>query len=752
MDLQIQTQFSLRKPTLRSRMMRRIRRTYQYDTRFWRISIAGPWGAGMFAFALAALGLPTGLGLGLDLLLFLFTATVGMFFVAHTIAVLLALIGLPVPRLFIGTVLFDLGAAYFIFDNDESFKISIIVAAILTLIGVIAGLITGLLFKLYNGSRTGSHLRTGMKIIGALSICIVIGLVVSGSTKSIQSVADSDQSMDNPAEPGTYAVTTFNYGSGKDIWQPEFGAKTDLISQSVDASAYITNWSKYRTMYLRYDEKALPLNGRVWMPEGSSDESYPLILIVHGNHLMEDYSDAGYAYLGELLASRGFIAVSVDENFLNYSAWTGIPNNDMKVRAWVLLKHLQQIHTFAQSPGTPFFGKVDMSRIGLIGHSRGGQAIAMAADDASWFKSDATLDSVKEFNIRALAAIAPTDKKVDGINAKLKDINYLTIQGANDGDVSDFDGDRQYNRSSFTKGTDFFKASLYVQGANHSQFNTDWGLRDISFPSGILLNRDQFLSGVNQRMIAKLYISAFMETSLHEETRYMPLFRDFREALPLMPETTYINQYEDGHFTMWTRFEEDSNRQSLPKNGTAEGENILWREVETKNRGKSNKGDHALILERTQPGQEESVYRMSWPYQAPQPTEGPPELLSFALADQRRELDEIEEQDNPKTDHFSIEIEVMDGNGMKSRLPLSQFRELPALSEVQFTLHPWLELHMSDGKYNNPTEAIFQTYQLPIAEFVDANPEFAPDQGIKSLSFILIGDRGKIMLDDIGVY
>ena len=34
--------------------------------------------------------------------------------------------------------------------------------------------------------------------------------------------------------------------------------------------------------------------------------------IVHGNHGMDDFSDPGYAYLGELLANRGFIVASVD--------------------------------------------------------------------------------------------------------------------------------------------------------------------------------------------------------------------------------------------------------------------------------------------------------------------------------------------------------------------------------------------------------------------------------------------------------
>jgi hypothetical protein len=66
---------------------------------------------------------------------------------------------------------------------------------------------------------------------------------------------------------------------------------------------------------------SLPINTRVWYPEG--DGPFPLALIVHGNHNMQDYSDPGHEYLGELLASKGIILASVDENFINYS-WSDI--------------------------------------------------------------------------------------------------------------------------------------------------------------------------------------------------------------------------------------------------------------------------------------------------------------------------------------------------------------------------------------------------------------------------------------------
>lgn len=119
-------------------------------------------------------------------------------------------------------------------------------------------------------------------------------------------ISDSDViplTAASPSQPGNQAYQTFTYASGKDLHRTEYGKDTNVISSTVDASAYIKDWSKLRTLFWGFDYNALPLNGRVWMPEG--DGPYPVVLMVHGNHMMEDYSDGGYAYLGELLASRG---------------------------------------------------------------------------------------------------------------------------------------------------------------------------------------------------------------------------------------------------------------------------------------------------------------------------------------------------------------------------------------------------------------------------------------------------------------
>ncbi|GIO42383.1 poly(ethylene terephthalate) hydrolase family protein [Paenibacillus apis] len=758
MELPYQTQYVIkpRRRPFRLRLRDRIRRTYQYDTAYWRLAIAGPWGAGIFAFMLAAMGMPTGFGVAFDILVFLFLGTLAHFILCHIAAFLLALLGVPGPRLYYGSLLFNIAAVYLIFyQEDQSVLISSIVTGILTVAGIVGGFIFAVL-----ASRQ-VRFRTKFTISSVLVLMLLTAALWPEQAQHDMEVsADSDVVIEeltaaDPSLAGSYEVHHFTYGSGKDYWQPEFGEQSDYITESVDASAYIKKWNRLRTKYWGFNEKSLPVNGRVWMPEGSG--SFPLVLIVHGNHLMEDYSDDGYAYLGNLLASRGFIAVSVDENFLNYSVWTGIPDNDMKVRAWMLLKHLQQIGTFAEDAESPFYQKVNFDKIALIGHSRGGQAVAMASDYQRWFDSDPGLEGLEQYQIQAVAAIAPTDKKVDGNLAELENINYLTLQGARDGDVSDFDGERQYVRTSFTSSSGdeeyYFKAALYIGDANHSQFNTGWGRHDVSYPKGILLNRQGLLTPAEQRQIAKVYISAFLEAALHGKEQYTPLFVDSRQALDWLPETSYFNRFESSSMTAWTRFDEDANRITLPEGGTAGGEEVIWREEEAKNRRNTGKGTKGIMLERREFSDEVSTYTLDWEQGAPQPAGGIG-ILSFAMADRSYELDKpaksSAEDIPPEPMEIEIELETMAGVAVS--LPLSQFMVLQPLPETRFTLHPWLDLHLSDGKYKQPTESVFQTFQLNLDAFSEADSRFNPEAGIGRLSFHLYNGMGRVMIADIGVY
>ncbi|HAF79338.1 MAG TPA: hypothetical protein DCG42_18680, partial [Maribacter sp.] len=216
--------------------------------------------------------------------------------------------------------------------------------------------------------------------------------------------------IQNPAAPGTFTVKTFTYGSGTDVQREEFSTGVKFKTTTVDGSLLIPDWKdkkkKWRERYWGFGAENFPLNGRVYMPEG--DGPFPITLIVHGNHSMIDYSDDGYGYLGNLLASRGIIAVSVDENFLN-GHWSGdFRGKEMPARAWLLLKHLEQWRTWNNQEGHELAHKVDLDNILLVGHSRGGEAVSIAAayNPLPYFPDQALEKFNFNFGIKGVVALA----------------------------------------------------------------------------------------------------------------------------------------------------------------------------------------------------------------------------------------------------------------------------------------------------------------------------------------------------------
>jgi len=325
----------------------------------------------------------------------------------------------------------------------------------------------------------------------------------------------------SPAEKGNYTVKTLTYGSGKDRHREEFASKVTITTDTVNGLAFLDNWENlggwYREKFWGFNATALPVNGYVWYPEG--DGPFPLALIVHGNHSMQDFSDTGYAYLGELMASRGIIFASVDENFLN-SSWTDIPeglDEENDARGWMLLEHLRVWHKWNADKESMFYQKIDTNNLALLGHSRGGEAVAHAAflNNIPKYSDDGTIALGYNFNINAIVAIAPVDGQYQPGNTMtpLKDINYLVLHGSQDGDVSSYMGSQQYERISFSDSSNYFKTGLYVQGANHGQFNTSWGDNDNPIAPTKFLNNQDLLSVTDQETIAKVYISAFLESA-----------------------------------------------------------------------------------------------------------------------------------------------------------------------------------------------------------------------------------------------
>jgi dienelactone hydrolase len=394
----------------------------------------------------------------------------------------------------------------------------------------------------------------------------------------------------NPGNPGTFKVKTLFYGSGDDKQRPEYRDQVTIKTKTVDASPYASitgTQAKTRKDFFGFDLKKAPINARVWYPEG--DGPFPLVLVVHGNHDWRQFSDPGYGYLGELLASRGFILASVDENFLN-----GL-GSENDARAWVLLKHLEAWKQFNDTTAGPFYHRVDMTNIALMGHSRGGEAVSIAAafNKLRYYPDDFKQEFHFNFAIKSIVAIAPVDGqyKPTGQPTPLENVNYLIIHGSHDGDVSTATGIRQYERIKFTdEQQPYFKAVMFMYRANHGQWNTVWGNKDGGPRSGNALDLRALIDPEEQRQFAKVVIGGFLEATLHGNRDYVPMFRDYRTAGAWLPKTIYTTAFEEGGYHALAEYSEDVDLTTGTAPGvTIAGDNLsTWNEKDMPFRGRGN--------------------------------------------------------------------------------------------------------------------------------------------------------------------
>ncbi len=560
----------------------------------------------------------------------------------------------------------------------------------------------------------------------------------------------SSKAINNPGEKGAYSFSNFTYGSGNDRWRVEFGAGVTEKTNVVDASLLLPDWkgtaATWRKRFWGFGVAEFPLNGRVWIPEGAG--KFPIVFMIHGNHGMEDFSDAGYGYLGELLASRGFIFVSVDENFLN-SSWSGdFRGKEMTTRAWLLLKHIE-LWSKRGTDSSSLFYKANLDQIILAGHSRGGEAVPIAAhfNSLAYFPDNANVKFDFHFGIKGVIAIAPTDKRYTR-RINLENINYLSLHGSYDSDEASFFGFRQYQRVKFNDSLFYFKAGVFIHRANHGQFNSGWGRLDAGPPRSWLLNIKPLISSEEQQQIAKVYISAYAEVVLHKALEYLPLFRNAYSAKDWLPNATLLNTYADSRIQLFANFEEDIDLTSAShKEVTLMGEHLkIWREEMLLFRDKDTQGNNAVVVGwNTTHDSVKQIpqYRLSFskPVNVDSATSF---FISMALgnpADLKSKDDSTKNQ-KQKESPINFTIQLQDSLGRKAQVELNVLKKLAPRLEIQFE-----KLSQLQKNYGDAWEPTFETVEIPLNSLKEAGGL----KNIKHIRFLFDRDqRGVLILDDIG--
>lgn len=742
----------------------------------WKGASVGVVVAAIFVVSMAGSFVETGLGFVVDALagLLLGALAVAVFYVvARGLRALFSVF--PAPFLFalggaLGALLALRLAPYIGFRWPDLLfypGLFLVLGAQAALGGALAVLAGG---GLRGAGPSTRNLVVGLLLLGLLVDIVGIAWIVHDGSDPypVESVADvSSESatlmVPNPAEPGEFEVRTLTYGSGNNRRRPEFGKEADLMTDTVNAALLLPEWkgfkARMRKWYWGYGIDETPLNGRVWYPEGSGP--FPLVLIVHGNHGMEDYSDPGYAYLGELLASRGFITVSVDQNLINGS-WSGdFRGKEMALRAWLLLEHLRVWREWNQSKGHRFEQRVDMENIALIGHSRGGEAVSIAAafNRLPYFPDDANVAFDYNFSIKSLVAIAQVDQRYER-RVEIENVNFLALQGSYDSDEPAFHGMRQYARLSFTDDRYWFKAGFYIHRANHGQFNTSWGRYDMGPPSRWLLNTAPLIPGEEQRQAAKIYISAFLEASLHGRKEYLPAMRDHRVVEDWLPEGSYISRFQDSSFIEVAGFEEDLDVSTATLPGARiKAESLaVWREKDLPFRDKSKQRNHAVYLGWKRNGDEGSV--PSYTISLPEEYDPAPDLVSeyrfvFALAHADEKVkppkgeevnDDDDEEDEETKAPLDFTLELVDASGTAVELPLSRIAPAPAPLRVQYLKVK----RLNQEQYGNAWEPVLQTYEIPLSKLVEADPQFEPAQ-LQTIRWRFDDSpTGVVILDEVG--
>ena len=598
------------------------------------------------------------------------------------------------------------------------------------LMGAVITVVTMLLVaSLWSVTRRGWRWATGGCAAVSMLLCVSLALLFTTDGFADDSIeqylalaedeVESSDALDSSRAFGSHQVAVFDYGPGEQ-YEPDPISLTSYMSRGDDLTGmYVDN-------YLGYDISEVPMRGRVWYPVDTGN--CPVLFIAHGNHSITTESYLGYDYLGEYLASHGYVVVSVDQNSCN------MLSGENDARAVLLLEHIGLLLSYNEDKVNPLYGVLDSENIAIAGHSRGGEMVATAYlfNGYTHYPENAVVRFDYHYNIKSLIAISPTvnQYKPADHSVAIENVNYLLLHGAADRDVTNFMGMSQYENVSFSGAGDYIKSALYIAGANHGQFNSLWGQYDHTGIEMPLLNTESLLTEEEQQTIACLFVKVFLDVTLRGDESCRTLLTDWEDYSAQLPETVYIQCHEESGFITIADFEEDSEIATATMDGAkifVKGIN-WWTEELMDFAGRSAYDTHAL--------------RLRWNETADVTIHLPSmDMTNMALTFDICDLD-VGAVENGEYDLLDASITLIDAGGNSATAKLGDHA----------LIYPVLLVKTDklDFLFDTPTaKEAFATVSIPAGEFAAEDGEIDLSR-IRQIKIAFDGG-GQVALDNIGI-
>lgn len=306
----------------------------------------------------------------------------------------------------------------------------------------------------------------------------------------------------------------------------------------------------------------VPLHGSLHLPDGAGPA--PLVVLLHGRHVTCSYagteflgpgvcpdavvvepvdSYTGYDGLAEGLASWGYAVASIDANTINDRDLAG--DAGANARAAVVLRTLDELasvnatgHGLGSIGGLPMEvpantperdvsaaqGRLDLSRVGLMGHSRGGEGVARAVGMDAQRHGGA-------HGIDAVFALAPTDFA----RWPVPGVAFATLLPYCDGDVSNLQGAWMYDDARRLEPA-APRHQVLAMGADHNFYNTVWTGDDWGTQADPWCNPDETTTGRDtpeqQRAHGYGLMASFFRLYVGGESAFAPMWDGADSVFP----------------------------------------------------------------------------------------------------------------------------------------------------------------------------------------------------------------------------